>query len=404
MDWVGAYEKYKTIFKTYRLPLAFVDLDRFDRNISYVASTQKNTGKTIRVASKSIRSVDLIKRVFEKGGPVYKGVLAFTMEEAAFLIDNGLDDIIVAYPTVQASDLELFAEKTQQGATVSLMVDSVAHLECISRKAENAGLCLNVCLDADMSFRPFGGRIHLGVRRSPLFDPDQVLSLAKKALTMPGLKITGFMGYEAQIASLNDDVPGQGPKNWLLRFFKNRSARELWARRAQMINGLSAMGIDLEVVNGGGSGSLYFTGQDDSVTEVTAGSAFFAPGLFTYFHDVHFEPSAFFALQVARIPKKGMVTCQGGGYVGSGEVNANRLPWPVMPQGLSYLPMEGAGEVQTPLVLPKDCPALVPGDPVFFQHAKAGELCERFNELHLVTDNTCIGTVPTYRGQGNAFL
>ena len=404
MDWVGAYEKYKTIFKTYRLPLAFVDLDRFDRNISYVASTQKNTGKTIRVASKSIRSVDLIKRIFEKGGPVYKGVLAFTMEEAEFLIDNGLDDIIVAYPTVQASDLELFAEKTQQGATISLMVDSVAHLDCISRKGENAGLCLNVCLDADMSFRPFGGRIHLGVRRSPLFDPDQVLSLAKKALTMPGLKITGFMGYEAQIASLNDDVPGQGPKNWLLRFFKNRSARELWARRAQMINGLSAMGIDLEVVNGGGSGSLYFTGQDDSVTEVTAGSAFFAPGLFTYFHDVHFEPSAFFALQVARIPKKGMVTCQGGGYVGSGEVNANRLPWPVMPQGLSYLPMEGAGEVQTPLVLPKDCPSLDPGDPVFFQHAKAGELCERFNELHLVTDNTCIGTVPTYRGQGNAFL
>ena len=404
MDWVGAYEKYKTIFKTYRLPLAFVDLDRFDRNISYVASTQKNTGKTIRVASKSIRSVDLIKRIFEKGGPVYKGVLAFTMEEAEFLIDNGLDDIIVAYPTVQASDLELFAEKTQQGATISLMVDSVAHLDCISRKGENAGLCLNVCLDADMSFRPFGGRIHLGVKRSPLFDPDQVLSLAKKALTMPGLKITGFMGYEAQIASLNDDVPGQGPKNWLLRFFKNRSARELWARRAQMINGLSAMGIDLEVVNGGGSGSLYFTGQDDSVTEVTAGSAFFAPGLFTYFHDVHFEPSAFFALQVARIPKKGMVTCQGGGYVGSGEVNANRLPWPVMPQGLSYLPMEGAGEVQTPLVLPKDCPSLDPGDPVFFQHAKAGELCERFNELHLVTDNTCIGTVPTYRGQGNAFL
>lgn len=404
MDWVGAYEKYKTIFKTYRLPLAFVDLDRFDRNISYVASTQKNTGKTIRVASKSIRSVDLIKRVFEKGGPVYKGVLAFTMEEAAFLIDNGLDDIIVAYPTVQASDLELFAEKTQQGATISLMVDSVAHLECISRKAENAGLCLNVCLDADMSFRPFGGRIHLGVRRSPLFDPDQVLSLAKEALTMPGLKITGFMGYEAQVASLNDDVPGQGPKNWLLRFFKNRSARELCARRAQMIKGLSAMGIDLEVVNGGGSGSLKFTGQDDSVTEVTAGSAFFAPGLFTYFHDVHFEPSAFFVLQVARIPKKGMVTCQGGGYVGSGEVNANRLPWPVMPQELSYLPMEGAGEVQTPLVLPKDCPALDPGDPVFFQHAKAGELCERFNELHLVTDNTCIGAVPTYRGQGNAFL
>ena len=99
-----------------------------------------------------------------------------------------------------------------------------------------------------------------------------------------------------------------------------------------------------------------------------------------------------------------MVTCQGGGYVGSGEVNANRLPWPVMPQGLSYLPMEGAGEVQTPLVLPKDCPAMVPGDPVFFQHAKAGELCERFNSLLLIRYNEIEKEVPTYRGEDQCFL
>ena len=132
--------------------------------------------------------------------------------------------------------------------------------------------------------------------------------------------------------------------------------------------------------------------------------AFFAPGLFRYFHEVYFEPAAFFALQVTRIPVKGVVTCQGGGYVGSGEVNPNRLPWPVLPRGLQYLPMEGAGEVQTPLRLPTGCPQLAVGDPVFFQHAKAGELCERFNQLYLLRGHKRIGTTPTYRGQGHAFL
>jgi D-serine deaminase-like pyridoxal phosphate-dependent protein len=90
--------------------------------------------------------------------------------------------------------------------------------------------------------------------------------------------------------------------------------------------------------------------------------------------------------------------------VGSGEVHVNRLPWAGMPRGLQYLSMEGAGEVQTPLKLPKDCRDLRLCDPVFFQHAKAGELCERFNQLYLVRENKIIGTPPTYRGQGHAFL
>ncbi len=404
MDWGRCYGQYREIFKGERFPLAFVDLDRFDRNVAYVAATQTDTGKTIRVASKSIRSLDLIRRVFRKGGSIFQGILAFTMEEAAWLIDRGLDDIIVAYPSIQPGDLALFVQKTRQGANLSLMVDSLDHLNLISRAGDQACLTLNVCLDVDMSFRTLGQRLHLGVRRSPLYTPDQVLALAGRAMDLPGIKITGLMGYEAQIASLNDDVPGQAIKNRCLRMFKKKSINDLTHRRAKIVEGLKELGIKLEVVNGGGSGSLVSTGQDTSVTEVTAGSAFFAPGLFTHFHEVHFEPAAFFALQVARIPKPGMVTCQGGGYVGSGEVHLNRLPWPVMPPGMSYLPMEGAGEVQTPLVLPRGCPRLGLGDPVFFQHAKAGELCERFNQLYLVKDNTCIGSVSTYRGEGMAFL
>lgn len=396
------YSRYKTAFKGCRFPLAFVDLDRFDRNIAYVGRTQTSSGKTIRVASKSIRSLALIRRVLEKGGPVFKGILAFTMEEAAYLIDQGLDDIIVAYPSVQPTDVALFIEKTRQGACLSLMVDSPDHLVVLSRAGEAAGVTLDLCLDVDMSYRPFGQ--HLGVRRSPVHTADQALALVRSAEALPGIRIRSLMGYEAQIASLNDDLPGKAVKNRFVRWFKARSVRELTRRRTAIVGALAAEGIRLRLVNGGGSGSLKSTGLDASVTEVTAGSAFFAPGLFRHFHEVRFEPAAFFALQVARIPAEGMVTCQGGGYVASGEVVPSRLPWPVLPEGLTYLSMEGAGEVQTPLTLPRACPALGPGDPVFFQHAKAGELCERFNELFLVRENRIVDRVSTYRGDGHAFL
>ena len=44
------------------------------------------------------------------------------------------------------------------------------------------------------------------------------------------------------------------------------------------------------------------------------------------------------------------------------------------------------------------------GDRVFFRHAKAGELCERFDVVHLVRGDEIVDTVPTYRGEGKTFL
>ena len=255
-----------------------------------------------------------------------------------------------------------------------------------------------------MSYRPIGNAAHLGVRRSPVHSLDQAVTLAKASQKLAGVRINSVMGYEAQIASVNDDYPGRSIKNAVLRFVKNRSVKELTKRRQKIVKALELAGLDLRVVNGGGSGSLVSTGRDSSVTEVTAGSAFFAPGLFRYFNEVKFKPAAFFGLQVTRIPYKGIITCQGGGYVASGEVNVSKLPWPVMPKGLKYLSMEGAGEVQTPLVLPKNAPEMNLYDPVFFQHAKAGELCERFNTLYLVQNQKVIKSIPTYRGEGKAFL
>ncbi|MCG8567409.1 MAG: alanine racemase, partial [Desulfobacterales bacterium] len=362
------------------------------------------TGKTIRVASKSIRCPDLIQRVFDRGGPVFKGILAYAVEEAAFLAQRGFKDLVVAYPTVQESDLNLAVASARGGCPITLMVDAMDQLERIQRFGAAADVVLPVCLDLDMSWRPLGSWPHLGVRRSPLRSPNHVLELALAVQGLSHVTICGLMGYEAQVASLNDRVPGRWAMNGVARWIKKQSDRELGKRRHRVVQALADQGLELDFVNGGGSGSLRRTGGHPGVTEVTAGSAFFAPGLFRYFQDVRFEPSAYFALQVARVPAPAMVTCQGGGYVGSGEVGENRLPWPVMPPGLTYLSMEGAGEVQTPLVVPRGGVAPAVGDPVFFQHAKAGELCEHFNELICLEKGEITGRVKTYRGLGRAFL
>jgi D-serine deaminase-like pyridoxal phosphate-dependent protein len=94
----------------------------------------------------------------------------------------------------------------------------------------------------------------------------------------------------------------------------------------------------------------------------------------------------------------------GCGYTASGPASSNKLPLPVLPTGLNYLDSEGAGEVQTPLQTPSNIPLLSLGDPVFFQHAKSGELCERFSEILLIKKGKITGKALTYRGEGKTFL
>jgi D-serine deaminase-like pyridoxal phosphate-dependent protein len=148
---------------------------------------------------------------------------------------------------------------------------------------------------------------------------------------------------------------------------------------------------------------LESTAAEPVVTEVTAGSGLFAPGLFDHYRAFRPRPAAFFCVPVVRRPDAGTATVLGGGYPASGPAGRDRLPKPYLPAGLRLTALEGAGEVQTPLT-GGGARALRPGDRVYLRHAKAGELCERFNSLLLIEGDRVVDEVPTYRGEGRAFL
>jgi D-serine deaminase-like pyridoxal phosphate-dependent protein len=379
-------------------PFAVVDLDAFDANAADLL--RRAGGRQIRLASKSVRCRALADRALEAG---LEGILAFTLPEALWLAGHGADDLVVAYPTADRAALRALAAGPAR-ERVTVMVDCREHLDAIAAAGARADAPVKVCLDVDASWWPLGGRVKIGAKRSPLHSPEQAAALAREVAGRPELVLDGLMSYEAHIAGVGDRPPGRLGRaaGAAIGAMQRASARELAERRAAVVAAVRAV-APLRFVNGGGTGSVERTAAESAVTEVAAGSGLFAPTLFDAYSSFAPRPAAFFALPVVRRPAPGVATALGGGYLASGAAGADRLPRPVLPPGLRLDRQEGAGEVQTPLLGPA-AGALRVGDRVWFRHAKAGELCERFNELHLVAGGEVVGTVPTYRGEGRAFL
>jgi D-serine deaminase-like pyridoxal phosphate-dependent protein len=315
--------------------------------------------------------------------------MTYSLREAIWLARNGIHDLLVGYPTADRAALRELGGDERLTEAITLMVDDADQLA--AARAAASAAAVRICIDVDASLRV--GRVHIGVRRSPVRTPEQAVRLARRA-SDNGFVVAGVMFYEAQIAGLPDTNPA-------VRLAKRRSAAELAGRRAAVVEAVEKVVGALQFVNSGGTGSLESSSGDPSVTEVTAGSGLYMPALFDGYRSFAARPALFFALPVTRRPAPAIATLFGGGYIASGPAGRSRLPRPVA-RGLALLGTEGAGEVQTP-VRGRAAEGLRIGDRVWFRHAKAGELAERFPTIHVVEDGRLAASVPTYRGEGQAF-
>lgn len=381
---------------TGHLPAPVAVIDREALRYNAMDLLVRSGGLPIRVASKSVRVRSVLDAVLKLPG--FRGILAFTLEEALWLAETH-DDIMLGYPTVDRAGLErLFADE-QAAQRITLMVDDLVHLDLIDSVAgPGARPEIRVAIDVDASWRSslLG---HIGVRRSALFTAGEVAAFARKVVARPGFRLVGLQMYDAQIAGQGDDA---GPDAPLIRMVQARSRNELRERRAQIVAAVGAI-TSLEILNGGGTGSLEFTGSDESLTEASAGSGLLGGHLFDGYRSFRPAPASAFAFDVVRRPAADIATVLGGGWIASGPPVASRQPRAVWPEGLHTLSREAAGEVQTPLQGPAAA-SLGVGDRVWFRHAKSGEPAERIERYHLVSGEEIIDELPTYRGEGKAFL
>ena len=362
-------------------------------------------GKQIRVASKSVRVRGVIDAVLAVPG--YAGVLAYTLPEALWLASDvdghaAIDDVVVAYPTVDRGALRELGTSPELAARVTIMVDSVEQLDWVDAViAPSKRSSIRVCLELDASWDTWYLG-HTGVRRSPVHSVEEARALAEVIVARAGFTLVGIMGYEAQIAGQVTKPVGKPAYGAIVRWMQRNSAAELADRRGAAVARVREI-ADLEFVNGGGTGSIERTVAEDAVTEVAAGSGLFGPHLFDNYTHFSPAPAAAFVLSVVRKPQPGLAVLLGGGWIASGPPQPDRLPKIVWPENTKMLAREMAGEVQTPLEGP-GAAAMRVGDRAFLRHTKAGEISEHLNEFAIVDGESIVETMPTYRGQGRNFL
>lgn len=366
-------------------PFAAIDQRALEKNASDLLARART--KPVRIATKSVRVRSIINDQLDRG---FHGVMTYSLAESLWLFDHGVTDILLAYPSVDRQSFARLAADRQAAAAITVMIDSVAGLDFIDNCLPSNHGQIRIALDIDASYRI--GPVHLGARRSPLHTVNEVEAVARVVNERIGFELVGVMFYDAQIAGLADS-------SLAVRMVKKLSNRELLQRRHVIVEKLREFS-DIEIVNGGGTGSLHITAEDSSINELTAGSGLFHSHHFDGYRDFVGQPAAFFVTSVVRKPTENIATMFSGGFLASGAANKSRLPKPVWPKNLTLLGTEGAGEVQTPLL---GAQSLTIGDRVWFRHTKAGEMCERFNEIHIIDGEGNRTTVPTYRGEGKNF-
>ena len=253
-----SHERYERIFAEVEAPFAFVDLDAMWANAA--AMLERARDKPVRVASKSVRCRALLEAILERDER-FPGLMTYTLPETLWLAEQGFEDLLLAYPTADSGalgELALRSAAHPAGAPI-VMVDCVEHLDAIESVLGAAAAPVRVCIDIDAGWWALGGRIKVGPKRSPVHTVEQAVALAREIERRPQIELDALMAYEGQIAGVGDRPPGRRLRGAAIRFMQRRSAAELAERRGAIVAALGEF-VELEIVNGGGTGSLELTG------------------------------------------------------------------------------------------------------------------------------------------------
>lgn len=228
-------------------PCLVLDLDALERNIMKMGAYAKAHGMRHRSHGKMHKSVDVQKLQERLGGAV--GVCCQKVSEAEAFARGGISDILVSNEVRDPAKIDRLARLPQYGARITVCIDDVANVSELSAAAQKHGTTLDCLVE-----------IECGGRRCGVETSEGAVEIARAIHAAPGLRFAGIQAY-------------QGAMQHLESYEKRKAKLDITiARVRDAVEALHAVGLEAEIVSGGGTGSYRFESSSGVFNELQCGS------------------------------------------------------------------------------------------------------------------------------------
>jgi 3-hydroxy-D-aspartate aldolase len=228
-------------------PCLILDLDALERNIRKMGDYAKAHNMRHRAHGKMHKSVDVMLLQQELGGAV--GVCCQKVSEAEVFVRGGIKDVLISNQVRDPLKIDRLARLPQLGARIIVCVDDIANIAELSAAAVKHGTTIECFVEIDC------GSGRCGVKTD-----DEVVDLAQAIDAAPGLRFTGIQAY-------------QGAMQHLDKYADRKAKIEAAVVQVESaVAALKAVGLEAELISGGGTGSYYFEANSGVYNELQCGS------------------------------------------------------------------------------------------------------------------------------------
>ena len=233
--------------KDIQTPCLVLDLDALERNIAKMGRFAQEMGVRHRVHGKMHKSVDVALLQERLGGSC--GVCCQKVSEAEVFARGGIKDVLVSNQVRDPVKIDRLARIPKLGARTIVCVDDVENVADLSAAAVRHGTQIECLVEIDC------GAGRCGVTTTPA-----VVEIARAIDAAPGLRFAGLQAYQGAMQHMDN--------------YDDRKAKIdiAVAQVRDAVEGLKAVGLDCDIVGGGGTGSYYFEGNSGVYNELQCGS------------------------------------------------------------------------------------------------------------------------------------
>lgn len=228
-------------------PCLVLDLDALERNIKKMGEYAKAHGMRHRVHGKMHKSVDVAKLQEKLGGAV--GVCCQKVSEAEVFVRGGIKDVLVSNQVRDPLKIDRLAQLPKRGARIIVCVDDVENVADLSAAAKKHGTELEIFIEIDC-----------GAGRCGVTTTQDVVAIAQAVAAANNLKFTGIQAYQGAMQHLDSYADRKAKLEVAIEMVEHA------------VNGLKSVGLEPELVSGGGTGSYYFESNSGVYNELQCGS------------------------------------------------------------------------------------------------------------------------------------